>query len=198
MKTSAALIAGLDEVGRGCIAGPVYAAAVIFPPGHRIAGLNDSKKLSARQREALAPMIKEHAIAWALGIATLEEIERINILRASLLAMQRAVEALPVQPVSAQVDGVHAPTLRCPVETIIGGDGKVAAIMAASVLAKVARDAEMRRLDLEHPGYGFAQHKGYFTPAHQLALQKFGPCAIHRMSFAPCSSLGRASDASRP
>lgn len=185
MKTPDVLIAGLDEVGRGCIAGPVYAAAVIFPPGRRIRGLDDSKKLNAAQREALVPEIQARAIAWALGIATLEEIERINILRASLLAMQRAVEALTVQPASAQVDGVHAPTLNCPVETIIGGDGKVAAIMAASVLAKVARDAEMRRLDLEYPGYGFAQHKGYFTAAHQQALQRLGPCAIHRRLFAP-------------
>jgi ribonuclease HII len=148
-------------------------------------GLDDSKKLSAQQREALVPKIQARAIAWALGIATLEEIERINILRASLLAMRRAVEALPVKPASAQVDGVHAPVLDCPVETVIGGDGKVAAIMAASVLAKVARDAEMCRLDAAHPGYGFAQHKGYFTPEHQLALRRLGPCAIHRRLFMP-------------
>lgn len=185
MTTPAVLVAGLDEVGRGCIAGPVYAAAVIFPPGRRIRGLDDSKKLSAAQREALVPKIQARAIAWALGVASLEEIERINILRASLLAMQRAVAALAVQPQSAQVDGVHAPVLNCPVETIVGGDARVAAIMAASVLAKVARDAEMRRLDAEHPGYGFAQHKGYFTLEHQVALRRLGPCAIHRRLFAP-------------
>lgn len=179
------LIAGLDEVGRGCIAGPVYAAAVIFPPGRRMRGLNDSKKLTAAQREALVPRIKARAIAWAVGIATLEEIERINILHASLLAMQRAVETLPVKPLSAKVDGVHAPVLACPVETVIGGDAKIAAIMAASVLAKVARDQEMVRLDAQFPGYGFAAHKGYYTEEHQLALRLLGPCAIHRRLFAP-------------
>lgn len=188
MKTPA-LIAGLDEVGRGCIAGPVYAAAVIFPPGHRIRGLDDSKKLSAAQREALVPKIQAQAIAWALGVATLEEIERINILHASLLAMQRAVEALAVKPASAQVDGVHAPKLDCPVETIVGGDGKVATIMAASVLAKVARDAEMVRLDGQYPGYGFAAHKGYYTPEHQQALERLGPCVIHRRLFAPVAQM---------
>ncbi len=189
MIAPAFLVAGLDEVGRGCIAGPVYAAAVIFPPGQHIRGLDDSKKLSAAQREALVPEIKACAIAWALGVASLEEIERINILHASLLAMQRAVEALTVKPVSAQVDGVHAPALDCPVETIVGGDGKVAAIMAASVLAKVARDAEMVRLDGQYPGYGFASHKGYYTPEHQRALERLGPCVIHRRLFAPVAQM---------
>ena len=184
-STGAVWIAGADEVGRGALAGPVYAAAVIFPPGRKLRGLNDSKKLSAEAREALVPRIHGRAIAWAVASASLEEIERLNILHASLLAMQRAVEALAVAPVLLRVDGLHCPSVGCSVEAIVGGDGKVPAIMAASVLAKVARDAEMRRLDLEHPGYGFAEHKGYATPQHLEALQKLGPCAVHRRGFEP-------------
>lgn len=178
-------IAGADEVGRGALAGPVYAAAVIFPPGRKMRGLNDSKKLTAEAREALVPRIQVRAVAWAIATASLAEIERLNILHASLLAMQRAVAALAVAPALLRVDGVHCPAVACSVEAIVGGDGKVPAIMAASVLAKVARDAEMRRLDLEHPGYGFAEHKGYATPQHLEALQRLGPCAVHRRLFEP-------------
>ena len=178
-------VAGADEVGRGALAGPVYAAAVIFPPGRKLRGLNDSKKLTREAREEMVPRIQARAIAWAIASANLEEIERLNILHASLLAMQRAVEALGVVPALLRVDGIHTPTVTCGVEAIVGGDAKVPAIMAASVLAKVARDAEMRRLDLEHPGYGFAEHKGYATPQHLEALQRLGPCAIHRRLFEP-------------
>lgn len=182
-------VAGADEVGRGALAGPVYAAAVIFPPGRKLRGLNDSKKLSAGAREELVPKIQARAIAWAIASASLEEIERLNILHASLLAMQRAVEALGAAPAMLKVDGLHTPGVACPVEAIVGGDARVPAIMAASVLAKVARDAEMRRLDFEHPGYGFAEHKGYATPQHLLALQRLGPCAIHRRLFEPVCQM---------
>jgi ribonuclease HII len=183
-------IAGADEVGRGALAGPVYAAAVIFPPGRKLRGLNDSKKLSAEAREALVPKIHARAVAWAVATASLEEIERLNILHASLLAMQRAVEALGVVPALLRVDGLHRPAVTCcGVEAIVGGDGRVPAIMAASVLAKVARDAEMRRLELDHPGYGFAEHKGYATPQHLEALQRLGPCSIHRRGFEPVSQM---------
>ena len=184
-RTEAIWVAGADEVGRGALAGPVYAAAVIFPPGRKMRGLNDSKKLTAEAREELVPRIRAKAIAWAVACANLEEIERLNILYASLLAMQRAVEKLGVAPALLRVDGLHKPGVACAVEAIVGGDGKVPAIMAASVLAKVARDAEMRRLDLEHPGYGFAEHKGYATPQHLEALRARGPCAIHRRGFEP-------------
>ncbi len=182
-------VAGADEVGRGALAGPVYAAAVIFAPGRKLRGLNDSKKLTRDAREALVPRIQARAIAWAIASATLEEIERLNILYASLLAMQRAVEALGVAPVLLRVDGLHRPAARCAVEAIVGGDAKVPSIMAASVLAKVARDAEMRRLDAEHPGYGFAGHKGYATPQHLAALNALGPCAIHRRLFEPVCQM---------
>jgi ribonuclease HII len=183
-------IAGADEVGRGALAGPVYAAAVIFPPGRKLRGLNDSKKLSAEAREELVPKIRQRAIAWAVATASLEEIERLNILHASLLAMQRAVEALAVVPALLRVDGLHTPAVTfCGVEAIVGGDAKVPAIMGASVLAKVARDAEMRRLELLHPGYGFAEHKGYATPQHLEALQRLGPCAIHRRLFEPVCQM---------
>jgi len=182
-------VAGADEVGRGALAGPVYAAAVIFPPGRKLRGLNDSKKLTAEAREALVPRIQARAIAWAIASANLEEIERLNILHASLLAMRRAVEALSIAPVLLRVDGLHCPAAACTVEAIVGGDGKVPAIMAASVLAKVARDAEMRRLDAEHPGYGFAEHKGYATPQHLEALRDRGPCAIHRRLFEPVCQM---------
>lgn len=186
-------IAGADEVGRGALAGPVYAAAVIFAPGRKLRGLDDSKKLTAGAREALVPRIQARAVAWAVASASLEEIERINILRASLLAMQRAVEALSVAPALLRVDGLHVPAVTgCGVEAIVGGDARVPAIMAASVLAKVARDAEMRRLDLAHPGYGFAEHKGYATPQHLQALQRLGPCPIHRRGFEPVLQMNLA------
>jgi ribonuclease HII len=182
-------VAGADEVGRGALAGPVYAAAVVFAPGRKLRGLNDSKKLTREAREELVPRIQARAIAWAVASASLDEIERLNILHASLLAMTRAVEALAVVPALLRVDGVHGPAAACPVETIVGGDAKVPSIMAASVLAKVTRDAEMRRLDLEHPGYGFAEHKGYATPQHLEALQRLGPCAIHRRLFEPVCQM---------
>jgi ribonuclease HII len=180
-------IAGVDEVGRGCLAGPVYAAAVILPKPCRLPGLNDSKKLPREERERLVPLIESRAIAFAVASASVEEIDRINILQASLLAMRRAVDLLLHKPTLCLVDGNVPPQVDCEVQTVIGGDAKHRCIMAASVLAKVARDAELRRLDLEFPGYGFAQHKGYATPEHQEALRKLGPCGIHRMSFAPCA-----------
>lgn len=185
----AVLIAGVDETGRGCLAGPVYAAAVILPRYHGIKGMDDSKKLPPEAREELAPRIRRKALAWAVASATLEEIERLNILHAAMLAMRRAVEQLGVQPTGARVDGNYPPPLPCPVETIVGGDGKVASIMAASILAKVERDAEMRRLHEQYPDYNFASNKGYGTPEHLAALQRIGPCAIHRKLFAPVAQL---------
>jgi ribonuclease HII len=181
------LTAGLDEAGRGCLAGPVYAAAVILPAGHGLAGLNDSKKLSPARRERLFDEIQKVAVAWAIASATPAEIDRINILRASLLAMRRATEALKPAATRCLVDGNQMPELPCPGETVIGGDALHPCIMAASILAKVARDRQMLALDLAHPGYGFAQHKGYGTAAHLAALRRLGPSPVHRMSFAPCA-----------
>lgn len=178
-------IAGVDEVGRGPIAGPVVAAAVILNPARPIDGLRDSKKLSPRRREALAQCIRDNALCWALGRAEVEEIDQINILQASLLAMQRAVAALSIQPESAQVDGNHAPALACAVQCIVGGDASIPAISAASIVAKVARDAELVQLDQGYPGYGLAQHKGYPTAAHLRALRELGVTPLHRRSFAP-------------
>lgn len=188
----AVLIAGVDETGRGSLAGPVHAAAVILPRYHGLKGLDDSKKLTPEAREALVPRIRAKALAWAVASATLEEIERLNILHAALLAMQRAVEALPLRPASLRVDGIHAPAVPCPVETIIGGDAKVGSIMAASILAKVERDAEMCRLHAQFPAYGFDQHKGYGTPEHLAALQRLGPCPAHRRLFAPVLQMNLA------
>ncbi len=188
--SDAGLIAGIDEVGRGCLAGPVYAAAVILPVTHGLMGLNDSKKLSARQRERLTPLIEAAASAWAIGIATVEEIDRMNILQATFLAMRRAVAALSVQPVLCRVDGSQRPPLDLPVQMIVGGDSSEPSIMAASIIAKVARDAEMQNLDVQYPGYGLAQHKGYGTPQHLAALRECGASVIHRMSFAPCRKAG--------
>ena len=179
----AALIAGVDEAGRGPLAGPVYAAAVILDPDHDIPGLADSKKLSAASREQLDHAIRAHALAWAIGIATVEEIDRINILQASLLAMQRAVASLSIVPHLALVDGNRAPTLSCSVRTIIGGDASEPAISAASILAKVARETEMQVLHLRYPGYGFDRHKGYPTAAHVTALNELGVSPVHRRSF---------------
>lgn len=183
------LLAGIDEVGIGPLAGPVVAAAVILKGCCRIDGLADSKTLSAKQRETLAEVVKQNAIAWALGRAEVEEIDRINVLRAALLAMERAVAALPMAPTHAVVDGIHAPALPCPVRTVIRGDATVPVISAASILAKVARDAEMQQLDALYPGYAFATHKGYSTPAHFAALARLGPCPIHRRSFEPVRRL---------
>ncbi len=178
-------VAGVDEVGRGPLAGPVVAAAVILDDARPIEGLADSKALSASRREELSALIMERALCWALGRAEVEEIDRLNILQASLLAMQRAVEALSHQPELALVDGNRAPRLSCPVTTVIRGDATVPAISAASILAKVARDAEMCELDRRYPGYGFAVHKGYPTRAHREALREHGASPIHRCSFGP-------------
>ena len=178
-------VAGVDEVGRGPLAGAVVAAAVILDPARPIAGLADSKVLTERKREELVILIQERAIAWAVGRSEIEEIDQINILQASLLAMRRAVLALRPQPDFALVDGNRCPLLPCPAEAIIKGDATVAAISAASILAKVTRDREMRQLDQEYPGYGFASHKGYPTKVHLDALAKLGITPIHRRSFGP-------------
>ena len=179
------LIAGVDEVGRGPLAGPVVTAAVILDPSKPIEGLNDSKKLTEKRREQLEPIIKQNALAWSLGRAEVEEIDQINILQATLLAMKRAVEGLTPQPDHALVDGNKAPNLACPVTTIIKGDQSEPAIAAASILAKVARDREMVEMDKKYPGYGLAQHKGYPTKQHQQALIELGVTDIHRRSFKP-------------
>lgn len=183
------LVCGVDEAGRGPLAGPVVAAAVILDPAAPIEGLNDSKKLSAGKRERLAGAIREKALAWAVAEASVEEIDRINILNASLLAMQRAVAALAIAPERALVDGNRCPALVCPVEAIVGGDGKVAQIAAASILAKTVRDAGMLALHAEYPQYGFDRHKGYPTAAHLEALRQFGVTPIHRRSYAPVAQL---------
>lgn len=179
------LIAGVDEVGRGPLAGPVIAAAVILDPARPIAGLADSKALSARRREGLDLRIREYAIAWALGRAEPAEIDALNILQASLLAMVRAIDALTILPTEVLVDGNQTPRINLPARAIVGGDATVPAISAASIVAKVARDAEMLNLDAEYPEYGFRQHKGYPTAAHLAALQAHGACPLHRRSFAP-------------
>lgn len=174
---------GVDEAGRGPLAGDVYAAAVILPEGLEIAGLNDSKKISEKRRDELAEIIRQKATAWCIASATVEEIERINILQAALLAMHRAVEGLSVSPELALVDGNQPPVLPMQVATVIGGDAKSASIAAASLLAKTARDAALRELDKQYPQYGFAQHKGYGTKAHYAAIDEYGPCPAHRPSF---------------
>ncbi len=183
------LLAGVDEVGRGPLAGPVVAAAVILDPAHPIAGLADSKALTEKRREALSIEIREKALAWALGRAEVEEIDALNILQASLLAMQRAVAALSIAPEYAVVDGNRLPRLPCPALAIIKGDQTVPAISAASIIAKVTRDSEMVVLDTHYPGYGLALHKGYPTKAHVLALDVLGVSAIHRRSFGPVRKL---------
>jgi len=183
------LIAGVDEVGRGPLAGPVVAAAVILDPARPIAGLADSKQLSATRREQLAAEIRAKSLAWALGRAEVAEIDQINILQAALLAMRRAVENLNVAPDQALVDGNRCPRLACPCEAIVKGDVTVPAISAASILAKVARDAELRELHERYPHYGFARHKGYPTAAHVDALRRHGPCPEHRRSFAPVAAV---------
>lgn len=183
------MLAGVDEAGRGPLAGPVMAAAVILDPNAPIAGLADSKLLTASQRETLEGEIKSRALAWGLASASVEEIDRCNILEASMLAMQRAVAALSLRPARVCVDGNRCPPFPCPAEAIVGGDARVVAISAASILAKVARDREMRRLDAIHPGYGFARHKGYPTLIHRTALAQLGPCAAHRRSFRPVRAL---------
>jgi ribonuclease HII len=181
----AGLVCGIDEAGRGPLAGPVVAAAVILDPARPIPGLNDSKKLSEKKRLVLAELIRERAIAWAVAEASVEEIDRINILQASLLAMQRAVAGLAVRPISALVDGNRCPQLDIPAEAIIQGDGKIASIAAASILAKTVRDAGMRVLHAQYPQYGFDRHMGYPTAAHFKALEEHGASPVHRRSFGP-------------
>jgi len=186
------LIAGVDEVGRGSLAGPVIAAAVILDPARPIAGLADSKKLSPARRERLTLDIRANAMAWALGRAEVAEIDRLNIFQAALLAMRRAVEALPMTPDRVLVDGKHCPPLACPCTAIVKGDATVPAISAASILAKVTRDAELRELHDRYPRYDFARHKGYPTAVHREALRRYGPCPEHRRSFAPVAAALQA------
>ena len=183
------LVAGVDEVGRGPLCGPVIAAAVILDPARPIAGLNDSKKLTARQREALFDIICNQALAWSLGRAEVAEIDQLNILHATMLAMQRAVAGLSLQPELAYIDGNRCPTLPCRAEAVVKGDSRVPEIAAASIIAKVTRDREMVVMDQQWPGYGIAGHKGYPTAAHMAALKKLGPAPIHRRSFKPVRVL---------
>ncbi len=181
----AQLVAGVDEVGRGPLCGPVVTAAVILDPLRPIAGLNDSKKLTEKKREALCVEIQEKALAWCIARADVDEIDRLNILQATMLAMQRAVAGLAIQPDLVLIDGNRCPQLPMAAEAIVQGDGLVAEISAASILAKVSRDREMAILDAQYPGYEIAKHKGYPTPAHLKALQELGPTPIYRRSFAP-------------
>lgn len=183
------LVAGVDEVGRGPLCGPVVTAAVILDPARPIEGLNDSKKLSEARREALFDEICEKAVAWCIARAEVEEIDQLNILHATMLAMQRAVDGLSVTPRLALIDGNRCPQLNVPSAPVIQGDSQVPAIAAASILAKVSRDREMQVLDLCYPGYGLAGHKGYPTPSHLEALRRLGPTPIHRRSFAPVRTL---------
>lgn len=182
-------IAGVDEAGRGPLAGPVVAAAVILNPRRRIPGLNDSKLLTALQREELFALIQKRSLAWAIGKAGVEEIDTINILQASLLAMKRAVESLGIEPDLVRVDGNQKPKIAYAVSTHVDGDKLLPEISAASIVAKVVRDREMVELDKLYPGYGFADHKGYSTPFHFMALQELGVSEIHRRSFGPIKEL---------
>lgn len=179
------VIAGVDEVGRGPLCGAVVTAAVILDPARPIVGLNDSKKLSEKKRDALFDEIKEKALAWAIGRCEVEEIDRLNILQATMVAMQRAVAGLSVKPTLVLVDGNHAPDFGIPARAEVKGDGRIAEISAASILAKVVRDREMVELDKKYPGYGIAAHKGYPTKAHMEALKALGVTPIHRHSFKP-------------
>ena len=183
------IIAGVDEVGRGPIAGPVVAGAVVLNPKKPIAGLRDSKALSAIKRDALDQQIRDKALAWALGRAEVDEIDQLNILNASLLAMSRAVSALAIRADLALIDGNRLPEVSMPAKSIIKGDSRVAAIQAGAIIAKVARDNEMIALDACFPGYGLAGHKGYPTPQHKAALGVLGLTRHHRKSFEPCKTL---------
>jgi ribonuclease HII len=182
---SSGRVCGIDEAGRGPLAGPVTAAAVILDPARRIVGLADSKVLPPERREELAARIRDRAIAWAVAEASVEEIDTLNILQATLLAMRRAVEQLAVAAEYALVDGNQMPRLGIPGRAIVAGDASERCISAASILAKTTRDARMRAADALHPGYGFAQHMGYATPEHLDRLRRLGPCVLHRTSFAP-------------
>ncbi len=183
------LVCGVDEAGRGPLCGPVVAAAVILDPARPIDGLNDSKKLSERARERLAPLIRERALAWAIAEASVDEIDQLNILHASLLAMQRAVAGLGIAPTEVLIDGNRCPQLPYPARAIVKGDATEPSISAASILAKTARDETMRVLDAQWPQYGLAAHKGYPTPAHLQALQQHGVADFYRHSFAPVRRL---------
>ena len=184
------LVAGIDEAGCGPLAGPVVVAAVILDPARPIDGLDDSKKLSGKRREALYPLIVECAIAWRIEFVRVDEIDALNILQARLLGMRRALCALTPAATFARIDGNRLPKdLPCPAEAVVGGDGLDPAIMAASILAKVARDRAMLELHAQYPHYGFDRHKGYPSPQHLAALREHGPCAQHRCSFAPVAQL---------
>ena len=183
------LIGGVDEAGRGPLAGAVFAACVVLNPANKIEGISDSKKLSEKKRNKLAYLIKRNSMAWAVASASVEEIDKINILQASLLAMKRAVESLPFLPDKILVDGIHSPKLNLQVQTVIKGDSLVPEISAASILAKTARDAEMYCLHKSFPDYGFDQHKGYPTKKHLEALQIHGISIVHRRSFSPVRKL---------
>ena len=185
MSSDRKLIAGVDEAGRGPLAGPVIAAAVILDDNNRIEGLGDSKTLSEMTRLRLAEQIRQKSVAWAIGQVEHEQIDELNILNASMLAMQKAVQALGVVPHHVQVDGNRCPELNCSVEAIVKGDALIRAIGAASILAKVTRDTIMIEMDERYPGYGFAKHKGYPTRQHNDALARLGVCEIHRRSYAP-------------
>lgn len=179
------LVAGIDEAGRGPLAGPVVAAAVILDPKRKIRGLRDSKLMTPEARDRVAVEIRAKAIAWAFAASDVGEIDALNILRATLLAMRRAVEALAIAPIEALIDGDHCPELACPAYPIVKGDRDIPAISAASIIAKTTRDAMLVELDRQYPMYGFARHKGYGTPEHLAALDLHGPCPAHRRSFAP-------------
>lgn len=183
------LICGVDEAGRGPLAGPVFAAAVILDASNPVEGLADSKKLTEKTRDRLALLICERSLAWAVASASVEEIDALNILQATLLAMRRAIESLALQPDEVLVDGTHCPRIVHPVRAVVRGDSSVAAISAASILAKTARDAEMLRLHVQYPQYGLDRHKGYPTAAHLAALREHGVVGIHRRSFAPVRNL---------
>ncbi|MFQ5754639.1 MAG: ribonuclease HII [Acidiferrobacterales bacterium] len=190
------LVAGVDEAGRGPLAGPVVAAAVVLDTKRSIAGLADSKVLTPARRQVLAQVIKQRALCWAVGRAEVADIDRLNILQASLLAMRRAVETLDIVPDLALIDGNRAPPLACRVKTVVKGDATIPAVQAASILAKVARDAEMFSLDKAFPGYGFSRHKGYPTATHLLALAIFGVSPVHRRTFGPVRRLLECSQSS--
>lgn len=189
MSSDGKLIAGVDEAGRGPLAGPVIAAAVILDDKNQIEGLGDSKTLSEKTRLRLAEQIRQKSVAWAIGRVEHEEIDELNILNASMLAMQKAVQALGIAPHHVQVDGNRCPVLNCSVEAIVKGDAVIRAIGAASILAKVTRDTIMIEMDERYPGYGFAKHKGYPTRQHNDALARLGVCDIHRRSYAPVRKI---------
>jgi ribonuclease HII len=186
------MVAGIDEAGRGPLAGPVVAAAVILDPERPIIGLRDSKLLSERQRDRLALEIRAHALSWSVGLADVAEIDRLNILQATMLAMRRAFEGLAIRPGEAWIDGNRCPELHCAMRAIVKGDRDVAVISAASILAKTARDAMLVELDGRYPSYGFAHNRGYGTPEHLAALTRHGPCPAHRRTFAPVAQANLA------